>query len=141
MLALAAVVIPLVEPRLYVPVDPDHSVSESSPEQTASLLSTWLFAYLDRAFSRLCASSTCLSTNFRLAGRRYGTAPRSGRFSPLDTLHSKKRQHAAWGLLKVFRFDFLFIGVLMSLHAFALLANPFGMKMLLGTSRREERAL
>ncbi|KAJ7347435.1 hypothetical protein DFH08DRAFT_1002337 [Mycena albidolilacea] len=46
-LTLAAVIIPLVTPRVYVPVDPAHPMPVPNPEQTASPLSLILFSFLD----------------------------------------------------------------------------------------------
>jgi hypothetical protein len=46
-LTLAAVIIPLVTPRVYVPVDPAHPMPVPNPEQTASPLSLLLFSFLD----------------------------------------------------------------------------------------------
>jgi hypothetical protein len=41
------VIIPLVTPRVYVPVDPAHPMPVPNPEQTASPLSLLLFSFLD----------------------------------------------------------------------------------------------
>ena len=65
LLSVAAVLVPLLKPRPYVPMDPDvrqflscslkhthaqgqHPDANPNPEQTTSLLSKWLFAYLDK---------------------------------------------------------------------------------------------
>ncbi|KAJ3815366.1 P-loop containing nucleoside triphosphate hydrolase protein [Lentinula aff. lateritia] len=46
-LLLGAVLLPLLIPRQYVPVDPKNPLSAPNPEQTASLLSLVFFTYLD----------------------------------------------------------------------------------------------
>ncbi|KAJ4482142.1 P-loop containing nucleoside triphosphate hydrolase protein [Lentinula aciculospora] len=46
-LLFGAVLLPLLVPRQYVPVDPKNSLNTPNPEQTASLLSLIFFTYLD----------------------------------------------------------------------------------------------
>jgi hypothetical protein len=47
LLAIAGVVIPLVTPRRYVPLDPKDPQTAINPEQTASYLSMMLYTFLD----------------------------------------------------------------------------------------------
>ena len=47
LLALNAVVIPLVTPRIYVPVELGRPSPEPSPEQTSNRLSLMTFSFLD----------------------------------------------------------------------------------------------
>ncbi|KIK58410.1 hypothetical protein GYMLUDRAFT_246115 [Collybiopsis luxurians FD-317 M1] len=46
-LTVAAIVIPAVNPREYIPVDPKHPMPSPNPEQTASLFSLGFFFFLD----------------------------------------------------------------------------------------------
>ena len=47
LLSLTAVIIPLVTPRVYTPVDPAKPSPNPSPEQTSSRLSIITYSYLD----------------------------------------------------------------------------------------------
>jgi hypothetical protein len=47
LLTVTAVVIPLLMPHEYVPVDPDHPSKEPNPEQTASWWSFHLYTFMD----------------------------------------------------------------------------------------------
>ena len=47
LITYAAVIVPLLIPRQYVPVDPSNPQSEPNPEQTASALSFLTFSFLD----------------------------------------------------------------------------------------------
>jgi hypothetical protein len=46
-LTVAAVIIPLLIPRQYIPIDPMNPMLELNPEQTASILSLVLYTFLD----------------------------------------------------------------------------------------------
>jgi len=46
-LAITAMFIPLFIPREYIPVDPSNPMKELNPEQTASLFSIGVYAFLD----------------------------------------------------------------------------------------------
>jgi hypothetical protein len=46
-LFIAAVVVPLFIPRQYIPVDPKNPMPILNPEQTASIISTFLYFFLD----------------------------------------------------------------------------------------------
>jgi hypothetical protein len=48
LLTIVAVVIPLVQPSQYRPVDPMHPSEEPNPEQTASLLSYVFYLFMDK---------------------------------------------------------------------------------------------
>jgi hypothetical protein len=46
-LVIAAVIVPLFIPRQYIPVDPKNPMPVPNPEQTASIISTVFYFFLD----------------------------------------------------------------------------------------------
>ncbi|KAI0768312.1 P-loop containing nucleoside triphosphate hydrolase protein [Trametes elegans] len=103
LLTLGGVVIPLLVPRTYVPVDPKDPIEPLNPEQTASWFSLLFYVYLDPLLW-LAWRSPRLTFDMlpplpdydhlkNLVGRS---------FPHLDPLRSKSRRHLAWDIARVF---------------------------------------
>ncbi|KAF9805643.1 hypothetical protein IEO21_08984 [Rhodonia placenta] len=102
-LIVAALIIPLLTPRIYEPFDAKNPWPHPHPEQTAPILSLMLFSWLDKLVMKayrmphLPVDELPPLADTDSAGNLVERA-----FKELDPLLVKDR-HIGWGLLKVFR--------------------------------------
>ncbi|EED79959.1 predicted protein [Postia placenta Mad-698-R] len=103
-LTFAAVFVPLSIPRRYTPVDPKHPSSEPHPEQTASVLSRIVFAWLDKTvYKAYRVPHLPIEELPPLADYDQAHNLMQGSFKELDPFQVTKGRHVFWGLVKVFR--------------------------------------
>ncbi|KAJ1309694.1 hypothetical protein OPQ81_006459 [Rhizoctonia solani] len=131
-LTFAAVVIPLFIPRIYIPIDPRNPSDITNPEQTASLASLMLFNFLD----------SLVWTAYRTPKLEYDQLPpladydrashlKQRSFDELDPLRRTKRQYLFWGLLVVFRREYIIMAITLAIKALMEFAGPVGIKYIL----------
>ncbi|KZT28297.1 hypothetical protein NEOLEDRAFT_1145911 [Neolentinus lepideus HHB14362 ss-1] len=102
LLGLAAVVIPVVTPRQYVPFDPEDS-KEPTPEQTASILSFYIFSFMDPVVSAAGKVNHLPYTRLPpLADSDDSNNLVKESFPYLDPVSPTKSRHIFWGLIRVF---------------------------------------
>ncbi|KZP18368.1 P-loop containing nucleoside triphosphate hydrolase protein [Athelia psychrophila] len=130
-LAVIAVVVPLVKPRQYTPLDSEE-LSRSNPEETASILSLVTFTFLDPLIL-LANRVPHLATEQLPPIASYNRAQSLVKTSypTLDPFSGGKQRHLFWGLLSVLRADYFKIAAMLVLHVLAGLANPLGVNQLL----------
>ncbi|KAH7101421.1 ATP-binding cassette transporter [Auriculariales sp. MPI-PUGE-AT-0066] len=132
LLNIVGVVIPLLTPNVYVPIDPADPSKEPAPEQTASPLSFMLFSFLD----------PLVWAGYRSAHLAYDRLPpladydRAGwlkkrSFPQLDPFMATKQRHVMWGLLRVFWWEFTTLGFSISLRVAVSFLAPLGVNRLL----------
>lgn len=132
LLAVAGIIIPLVIPRQYVPVDPKDPQTAINPEQTASLLSMMMYTFLD----------PIVMTGYRVPHLSHDMLPpladydytknlvrRS--FKYLDTFSRSSKRHIFWGFFSIFRMEIIQLAILVIIRVVTTLMAPFGMKKLL----------
>ncbi|KAH9016815.1 P-loop containing nucleoside triphosphate hydrolase protein, partial [Lactarius pseudohatsudake] len=129
LLAFAAIVIPLLVPYQYIPIDPKAIIN---PEQTASLLSMMLYTFLDPIVF-LAYRVPHLSHDMLppLADYDYTRNLVQRSFKHLDTFSGGPRRHIFWGILAVFRYEYIQLAILVIIKVFSTLMAPFGMNKLL----------
>ncbi|KAJ7172815.1 hypothetical protein C8R43DRAFT_1208856 [Mycena crocata] len=132
-LAFAAVVIPLVTPQTYVPVDPKNPMSQPNAEQTASPLSLMLFSFLD--------STIWLA--YRLPHLPYDRLPpladtdyaenlKKRGFPNVDTFSgANKQRHIFFGIIKTFRTEYATILLMLLTYVVCTFASPIGINRVL----------
>ncbi|KAJ3910566.1 P-loop containing nucleoside triphosphate hydrolase protein [Lentinula edodes] len=105
-LLLGAVLLPLLIPRQYVPVDPKNPLSAPNPEQTASLLSLIFFTYLDSLVWK-ASKEPHLSTDALppLSDNDQSRILRSKAMSMLDPLSGGGSRHIFFNIIRVFSRD------------------------------------
>ncbi|KAJ7696072.1 multidrug resistance-associated ABC transporter [Mycena rosella] len=112
-LAVAAVLVPLLRPRLYMPVDPENPMPEPNAEQTASLFSSLTYGYLD----------SLILQAFRQGGLSFEQIPALAdydmaeqliqkSFPALDPYSDGASKHLLWGFLRVYRREYIALVVL-----------------------------
>ncbi|KAJ7134490.1 P-loop containing nucleoside triphosphate hydrolase protein [Mycena epipterygia] len=117
-LAVAAILVPLFSPRLYIPVDPENPMVAPNAEQTCSLFSSLTYGYLDSLFF-LAYKQGKLSFDQVPTLADYDTAEQLVRksFPALDPHSDRASKHLLYGFLRVYRRE------CMSLIGLAIVAN------------------
>ncbi|KAJ7104533.1 hypothetical protein B0H15DRAFT_810457 [Mycena belliarum] len=130
-LTLAAVIIPLLTPRPYVPVDPLNPM-EPNPEQTASPLSLMLFSFLDPIIF-LAYKLPHLPYDLLppLADSDHSENLKERGFPNVDTFSGAGPRHIFFGIIKTFRSEFATIIVTLLLYVVCSFASPIGINRVL----------
>ncbi|KAF9809990.1 hypothetical protein IEO21_07182 [Rhodonia placenta] len=122
-LTLAAVLVPLFSPRRYVP----------SVSKTASLASLMFFTWIDPiVFKAYRVPHLSVDELPPLADYDDSESLVNSHIKELDPLLVRKKgQHIGWGLLKVFRNDFIVMGTMLTLNVIARFVSPIAVRNLL----------
>ncbi|KAJ7212213.1 P-loop containing nucleoside triphosphate hydrolase protein [Mycena pura] len=112
-LIVAAVVVPLTRPRLYIPVDPENPMVQPNAEQTCSLFTSLTYSYLD-SLVFLAFKQGTLEFDQLPALADYDSAGHLIRKSLpiLDPRSSTASKHLLYGVLKVYRQEYISLFVL-----------------------------
>ncbi|KAF9458727.1 P-loop containing nucleoside triphosphate hydrolase protein [Collybia nuda] len=132
LLTLISVVIPLLIPRQYIPVDPKSPMTNPNPEQTASLLSLMLYSFLDPlVFLAYRIPKLSHEQLPPLADYDHAKHLTEKSFRHLDVYTGEKKRHLFWGLMRVFRREYFILGVMICVNVTSSFASPIGIKELL----------
>ncbi|KAI9059804.1 multidrug resistance-associated ABC transporter [Trametes sanguinea] len=132
LLTLAAVIVPLFCPRPYVPVDPKDPMPEVNPEQTASIFSMSVYTFLDGIiFKAYRLPHLPFDELPPLADYDYAKNLVKRSFPYLDPFQVFKHRHIFFGLLQVFRREYLLLSILLLIRVAATFASPLGIYRLL----------
>ncbi|KAJ7198849.1 P-loop containing nucleoside triphosphate hydrolase protein, partial [Mycena pura] len=136
-IALFAVsgIIPLLIPRQYIPLDSKNPMLVPNPEQTASILSSVLYIFLDPIVS-LAYRIPHLSFNQLppLCDYDYASVLKARAFPHLDAFRNageKRARHVAFGLLWTFRWEHLIMAILLAISGLANFISPLAINRLL----------
>ncbi|KAJ7662622.1 hypothetical protein DFH06DRAFT_1471431 [Mycena polygramma] len=133
LLFVAAVGVPLTVPRAYVPVDLANPIPPNE-EQTASILSSYLFSFLDRMIylaNKKRGEKFAYEDLPTLADYSYAANLKEGSFGHLSEFSGAPKRHILPGLLWTFRWRFLLALVYMSLCVPADYISALGINRLL----------
>ncbi|KAF8883986.1 P-loop containing nucleoside triphosphate hydrolase protein [Infundibulicybe gibba] len=123
-LTATAVVIPLVVPREYVPVDPGNPMATPNPEQTASLLSLVVYAFLD----------PIIFLAYRIPHFSHDQLPPLADYDYAQNLRMKSFpvcHHLFFGLMRIFRREYCILACMIILMVVFSFASPLGINRLL----------
>ncbi|KAJ7596755.1 P-loop containing nucleoside triphosphate hydrolase protein [Mycena floridula] len=130
-LFFTAVVIPLVSPRPYCPVVPDK-VSVPTPEQTASILSLATYSYLDPLMFLAYRSKNITKEQLPpLADNDSAHYLKKKNFPHIDPFLRTKRRHVFFGLMRIFRADYMVLVIMLLVKVFSTFVSPIAMNRLL----------
>ncbi|KAF9233710.1 hypothetical protein BU15DRAFT_90237 [Melanogaster broomeanus] len=131
-LAVGAVVCPMFSPRLYVPFDVKNPSDKPHPEQTASWASMVFYLWVEPTV-RLAYGMAHLPQNLLppLSDQDYARNLKQKSFPHLDQFSGAKKQHIFFGLMTVFRVEFIVLAAMIIIQAFTNLAPSVGIKYLL----------
>ncbi|KAI0711030.1 hypothetical protein C8T65DRAFT_739602 [Cerioporus squamosus] len=131
-LAFAAVIIPLVIPRQYIPVDPKDPAPEVNPEQTASILSVAIYAFLDSIIWKAYkVPHLPLDELPPIADYDHAKNLVKRAFPHLDPFQVYRQRHIFWGLMTVFFKEYIVLAVMLMLRVIATFTSPIGIYQLL----------
>ncbi|RDX55372.1 hypothetical protein OH76DRAFT_1428233 [Lentinus brumalis] len=131
-LAFAAVVIPVVIPRQYIPVDPKDPAPEVNPEQTASILSIAIYTFLDSIIWKAYkVPHLPLDELPPIADYDYAKNLVKRAFPHLDPFQVSKQRHIFWGLMTVFSREYFVLALMLILRVVATFTSPVGIYQLL----------
>lgn len=132
LLTVTAIFIPLLIPNYYIPVDQDNPAEKPAPEQTASLLSHIVFAFIDpMIWDGYHTNRLTFDGLAPLADYDGASHLRERGFKHLDPALVGRPRQAAWGLLRIFTRDYLVLSVTMALRAVLSFLVPIGVERLL----------
>ncbi|KZT53818.1 hypothetical protein CALCODRAFT_486059 [Calocera cornea HHB12733] len=136
LVTLVGVLVPLLTPRLYRPVDPSDPALEPAPEQTAPPLAFAFWTFLDPVIFAAYRQPKLPYDQLPPLpdyDRSRHLAKRS--FATLDPLERRERglkdRNMFWALMEVFRWDYIRMATLMSIRVFAGFLGPIGINRLL----------
>ncbi|KAH9077606.1 hypothetical protein EDB83DRAFT_2285647 [Lactarius deliciosus] len=132
LLAFAAVVIPLVIPRQYVPINPRDPQQTLNPEQTAPLLSMMTYTFIDPiVFLAYRVPHLSQEMLHPLADYDYAENLVQKSLKHLDTFSGGPRRHIFWGFVTVFGREYVLLAFLLVVKVISTLMAPVGMNQLL----------
>ncbi|SJL07707.1 uncharacterized protein ARMOST_11057 [Armillaria ostoyae] len=131
-LLFTGTVIPLSVPREYTPVDPNDPFPIPHPEQTAPLISLFLYFWMDPV----------VKAAYRVSHLPYDQLPpladydanktlKARSFKYLDVFTGANRRHLFFGLMRVFAWDYVAMVAVMIVQLSAEFAAPIGINRLL----------
>ncbi|KAJ6462020.1 hypothetical protein C8R47DRAFT_1225647 [Mycena vitilis] len=127
-LFVAAALVPLFIPRQYVPVDPKNPMAVPNPEQTAPIISLLLFSFLDPV----------VFLGYRVPHISHDQLPPLSDYDASANLKARnfkhlvsKKWHLFFGLVWVFRYEYLTMALMVFGVASANFASPIGINRLL----------
>ncbi|KAJ6598427.1 P-loop containing nucleoside triphosphate hydrolase protein [Mycena vulgaris] len=132
LIGLAAVILPLVEPRQYMPVDPLNPMPVPNPEQTASILGLVLYFFLDHViFLAYRLSHLPHEMLPPLADYDYAQHLKTRSFGHMDVFSGAKRRHIFFGIMSVFRVEYAILALTTATQVGANFLSPVGVNRLL----------
>ncbi|GJE87807.1 multidrug resistance-associated ABC transporter [Phanerochaete sordida] len=132
LLTVGAVVVPLTLPRKYVPYDPQDPAAKPTAEQTCSLLSMMLFAFLDPVVlngyrtPHLTVEQMPLLSDYE---HMKNMSEKSSHY--LDPLDSRSSRHIFWGLLRLYKWEHFELWLMLSLLVPATFLMPISVNRIL----------
>ncbi|KAJ7041534.1 hypothetical protein C8F04DRAFT_1208348 [Mycena alexandri] len=124
--------IPLIIPREYVPLDSKNPMPIANPEQTASVLSSVLYFWLD----------PIISLAYRIPHLNFDQLPplcdydhaevlKARAFPHLDAFTSGKKHHVFFGFMRVFVWEALIMATLLAIAALSNFLSPLAINRIL----------
>jgi hypothetical protein len=129
---VGGVIVPLFTPRRYVPIDPKEPMPVPNAEQTCSWFSLLIYTFLDQPI--FAAYKTAQLKQDQLPpladyDRTVQLVKRS--YPEIDVFSGAKKRHLFFGLMAVFRNEYIVLSLLMVVRAVSGFASPFGINKLL----------
>ncbi|TFK76754.1 P-loop containing nucleoside triphosphate hydrolase protein [Pluteus cervinus] len=131
-LTIVSIIIPLVIPQKYVPVDSKDPMGVPHPEQTASLFSQITYSYLTN-FIWTSQKRTKTTPDDLPPQCDYDRASylKARSFPLLDSFSGAKKRHLFFGLMKVFAWDYMILGLALLAQTLVGFSSPVGINQIL----------
>ncbi|EKM60769.1 uncharacterized protein PHACADRAFT_246884 [Phanerochaete carnosa HHB-10118-sp] len=132
LLTWAAVVVPLLIPREYTPVDPKDPAAEVNPEQTACILSMSLYLFLEPLIWKAYRLPHLpYDQLYPLADYDYTKNLVKRSFSSLDPFQTHSKRHIFFGIMRVFWREYMVLSLSIVVRVITTFAVPIGIYKLL----------
>ncbi|PPQ64837.1 hypothetical protein CVT24_008202 [Panaeolus cyanescens] len=132
LLSIAAVIVPLFIPRVYVPIDAKNPMEVPNPEQTASIFSLAVYTFLD---SIIMEGSRVPHLPFDrlppLADYDRAAHLKETSFPHLDQLRARKKRHLFWGLMSVFAWEYTGMALSLTFMSLSRFITPLALNRIL----------
>ncbi|OCH87310.1 P-loop containing nucleoside triphosphate hydrolase protein [Obba rivulosa] len=131
LLSVAAVAVPLLSPRQYVPIDRENP-NEPIPEQTASILSLTLYFFMDSIILAAWRTSHLALDQLPPLADYDTTSHLVQRSYPhLDPFQAKRKRHLFFGLMGIFWKEYIVLFFMILIRVLSIMASPIGINQLL----------
>ncbi|KAF9040099.1 P-loop containing nucleoside triphosphate hydrolase protein [Panaeolus papilionaceus] len=131
-LFVVAIVIPLFIPRRYVPVNPEEPMEITNPEQTCSLFAFAIYSYITPVISQGARVEHLLPKDLPpLPDTDWAKNIKANGFPKLDTFSGAKGGHIFFGLLRVYKNQFIVNAFCLVGQALCNMASPIGVYRIL----------
>ncbi|KAJ3715756.1 P-loop containing nucleoside triphosphate hydrolase protein [Lentinula raphanica] len=131
-LTVVAVLIPILAPQEYIPVDPKHPMPKPNPEQTASIFSLSMFFFLDPVvFEAYGVPHLPYERLPPLADTDSIQNLKTAHFRHVDPFTGATSRGIFLNLVKAFRYEVVVLWFLSATSAVILLAEPVAVNRLL----------
>ncbi|GJE87809.1 multidrug resistance-associated ABC transporter [Phanerochaete sordida] len=132
LLTVAAAVVPLTVPRKYVPFDPRDPMPVPNPEQTCSILSMLFYGFLDEVVWTGYRSPTMTTEQLPpLCDYERMKNMSKTAFPYLDPASAKSSQHLFWGIMRLYKWQFLQLWLTTTLFVPSNLITPIAVNRIL----------
>ncbi|KAJ7776222.1 P-loop containing nucleoside triphosphate hydrolase protein [Mycena metata] len=125
-------IIPLIIPRQYIPLDSKNPMPVANPEQTASILSSVLYFWLDPIVSLAYRLPHLPVEQLPpLCDFDYADHLKARTFPHLDAFTSGRKRHVFFGFMWIFRREWFIMAVLLTVSALANFISPLALNRIL----------
>ncbi|PPR05406.1 hypothetical protein CVT24_008020 [Panaeolus cyanescens] len=132
LLLFTAVIIPLFIPRRYIPVDPKDPMEVPNPEQTCSIFALAVHSYIDPVIFQGARVSHLPPEDLPpLSDTDWSKNLKQRGFPHLDPFLGGKKQHLFFGILKVYKKEFILNALNIVGQSFCSFASPIGINRIL----------
>jgi hypothetical protein len=130
---VGGVLVPLFVPRQYIPVDPRDPAPVPNAEQTCSWFSLLMYTFLDGTIYEAYKLPSLPRDRLPpLADYDRAKTLVARSYPQLDTFSGAKKRHLFWGLMAVFRREYIVLTFLMIIRTVSGFMSPLGIRYLLG---------
>ncbi|TFK76776.1 hypothetical protein BDN72DRAFT_873327 [Pluteus cervinus] len=131
-LTLVSIVIPLIIPQQYIPVDPKDPSEAPHPEQTASLLSQITYSYLTNfIWSSQKRAKTTQDDLPPQCDYDRASYLKARSFPFMDGFSGAKKRHLFFGLMQAFAWDYAMLGLAILAQVLVAFGAPVGINQIL----------
>ncbi|KZT60612.1 multidrug resistance-associated ABC transporter [Calocera cornea HHB12733] len=136
LVTLSGLVIPVLIPRTYVPVDPEHPALQPNPEQTASILSFLTFTFTEPIIMAAYRNSNLPYESLPpLADYDWSSHLEKRSIDAMDPIVRRgkglKDRNLFFGIMQVFFWEYLFFGFDLLIDVLSRFMTPFALNRLL----------
>ncbi|KAJ7035141.1 P-loop containing nucleoside triphosphate hydrolase protein [Mycena alexandri] len=125
-------VIPLITPRQYIPLNAKNPMLVVNPEQTASVLSSVLYVWLDPIISLAYRMPHLPFEQLPpLCDYDYAEDLKARAFPHLDVFTSGRKRHIFFGFMWIFRWEWFIMAVLLAISGLANFISPLALNRIL----------